>query len=60
MKAIALLHRKNSAARGFTLLELVVAATILSILTLMALPMARLTMFVSLGRPHRITRRGSG
>jgi general secretion pathway protein G len=30
--------------RGFTLLELIVAATILSILTLMALPLARLTI----------------
>jgi len=30
--------------RGFTLLELIVAATILSILTLMALPMALLTV----------------
>src|ERR1700756_1685072 len=29
---------------GFTLLELIVAATILSILTLMALPLARLTI----------------
>ncbi len=31
-------------ARGFTLLELVVAATILTILTLMALPLARVTI----------------
>ncbi len=30
--------------QGFTLLELIVAATILSILTLMALPLARLTI----------------
>jgi general secretion pathway protein G len=30
--------------RGFTLLELIVAATILSILTLMALPLARVTI----------------
>jgi general secretion pathway protein G len=30
--------------RGFTLLELIVAATILSILTLMALPLARVTV----------------
>jgi general secretion pathway protein G len=30
--------------RGFTLLELIVAATILSILTLMALPLARITV----------------
>jgi general secretion pathway protein G len=31
-------------ARGFTLLELIVAAAILSILTLMALPLARVTI----------------
>ena len=31
-------------ARGFTLIELIVAATILSILTLMALPLARVTI----------------
>jgi general secretion pathway protein G len=31
-------------ARGFTLLELIIAATILSILTLMALPLARITI----------------
>jgi general secretion pathway protein G len=31
-------------ARGFTLIELIVAATILSILTLMALPLARVTV----------------
>ena len=31
-------------SRGFTLLELIVAATILSILTLMALPLARVTI----------------
>jgi general secretion pathway protein G len=31
-------------AKGFTLLELIVAATILSILTLMALPLARVTI----------------
>ena len=30
--------------QGFTLLELIVAATILSILTLMALPLARVTI----------------
>ena len=30
--------------RGFTLLELIVAATILAILTLMALPLARITV----------------
>src|ERR1700730_9462241 len=32
------------ATSGFTLLELIVAATILSILTLMALPLARVTI----------------
>ncbi len=39
-------HRLHSAklARGFTLLELIVTATILSILTLMALPLARVTI----------------
>jgi general secretion pathway protein G len=39
-------HHPRSAnpARGFTLLELIVAATILSILTLMALPLARVTI----------------
>lgn len=39
-------HRRPNAkrARGFTLLELIVAATILSILTLMALPLARVTI----------------
>jgi len=31
-------------SRGFTLIELIVAATILSILTLMALPLARVTV----------------
>ena len=30
--------------RGFTLLELIIAATLLSILTLMALPLARVTI----------------
>lgn len=43
---ITRLHRgpgvKNE--RGFTLLELIVAATILSILTMMALPLARVTI----------------
>ena len=34
----------GKSARGFTLLELIVAATILSILTLMALPLARVTI----------------
>jgi len=36
--------RKQSQQGGFTLLELIVAATILSILTLMALPLARVTI----------------
>ena len=35
---------KDKGGRGFTLLELIVAATILSILTLMALPLARVTI----------------
>jgi general secretion pathway protein G len=40
------LHRglRAKSARGFTLLELIIAATILSILTLMALPLARVTI----------------
>jgi general secretion pathway protein G len=38
-------HRKNpKPAKGFTLLELIVAATILTILTLLALPLARVTI----------------
>ena len=37
-------NRFSKTARGFTLLELIVAATILSILTLMALPLARVTI----------------
>jgi general secretion pathway protein G len=38
-------HRPSATpARGFTLLELIVAATILSILTMMALPLARITI----------------
>lgn len=39
-------HRRSAAncVQGFTLLELIVAATILSILTLMALPLARVTV----------------
>src|SRR5437763_7952015 len=36
--------RRTSSERGFTLLELIVAATILSILTMMALPLARITI----------------
>src|ERR1700739_1402595 len=35
---------KSRRARGFTLIELIVAATILSILTMMALPLARVTI----------------
>jgi general secretion pathway protein G len=38
------LMRQTKTERGFTLLELIVAATILSILTLMALPLARITI----------------
>ncbi len=40
------LHHRTHAnpSRGFTLLELIVASTILSILTLMALPLARVTI----------------
>src|ERR1700721_3200921 len=43
---ITRLHRGPGAKneRGFTLLELIVAATILSILTLVALPLARVTI----------------
>lgn len=37
-------RRKQNSERGFTLLELIVAATILSILTLMAVPLARVTI----------------
>jgi general secretion pathway protein G len=38
-------HRPSTKpAKGFTLLELIVVATILSILTLMALPLARVTI----------------
>jgi general secretion pathway protein G len=36
--------RRTKCERGFTLLELIVAATILTILTLMALPLARVTI----------------
>lgn len=36
--------RSTTQERGFTLLELIVAATILAILTLMALPLARVTI----------------
>jgi general secretion pathway protein G len=37
-------RRKAQPERGFTLLELIIAATILSILTMMALPLARITI----------------
>jgi general secretion pathway protein G len=37
-------HHRRNAQRGFTLLELIVATVILSILTLMALPLARVTI----------------
>jgi len=40
----ALHIRRGSNQGGFTLLELIVAATILSILTLLALPLARVTV----------------
>src|SRR5437660_11482643 len=36
--------RRTRLQRGFTLLELIVAATSLSILTMMALPLARITI----------------
>jgi general secretion pathway protein G len=37
-------ERRSGAGRGFTLLELIIATTILMILTSMALPLARLTI----------------
>src|SRR5579864_2092127 len=37
-------ERSTTSAAGFTLLELIVASTILTILTLMALPLARVTI----------------
>lgn len=37
-------ERNTKLAQGFTLLELIVATTILSVLTLMALPLARITI----------------
>src|SRR5579862_5369756 len=39
-----LVRRAGKGSRGFTLLELIVASTILTILTLMALPLARVTI----------------
>ena len=36
--------RENECGQGFTLIELIVASTILSVLTLMALPLARVTI----------------
>ena len=45
MKAVHLPSRsERTSLTGFTLLELIVAATILSILTMMALPLARVTI----------------
>ena len=44
MKAVYLLSRAQRSQAGFTLLELIVASTILSILTMMALPLARVTI----------------
>src|ERR1700688_4547294 len=44
MTSTSHLGRSARHQRGFTLLELIVAATILSILTLMALPLARVTI----------------
>jgi len=45
MQAVYLLPRTERTSRaGFSLLELIVAATILSILTMMALPLARVTI----------------
>ena len=44
MKIYSKSHRTKSSQSGFTLLELIVAATILAILTMMALPLARVTI----------------
>jgi general secretion pathway protein G len=40
----SLFHRRRFRQRGFTLLELIIAATILAVLTMMALPLARITI----------------
>ena len=48
MKVVNLsIYRRELSAKpegGFTLMELIIAATIMSILTMMVLPMARLTI----------------
>jgi general secretion pathway protein G len=44
MKIYSRSHRTKSPQSGFTLLELIVASTILAILTMMALPLARVTI----------------
>ena len=45
MKALNFHSRRRARPeRGFTLLELIIAATILSVLTMMALPLARITI----------------
>lgn len=41
---VGFMQRHKPGNHGFTLLELIVAATILSVLTLMALPLARITI----------------
>jgi len=41
---VCLPERNSKLAQGFTLLELIIATTILSVLTLMALPLARITV----------------
>jgi general secretion pathway protein G len=46
-------QRRLLGQRGFTLLELIVAATILSILTMMALPLARVTIQREKEKPLR-------
>ncbi len=44
MKIYSKSHRTRTSQSGFTLLELIVASTILAILTMMALPLARVTI----------------